>query len=94
MKEIDREQYGNDHRAINRHSVRTYQDEQGNLWKLSRTTDALPPFFEAYGPYRPGLQGIVPRFKVDGLEYWGDGWPWTRAVKVFFAAVAARKEQT
>ena len=83
LTEVGRETYGNDHRAINRHSERTYRDQHGDLYVLSRTLDGCPPFFEAYGPYRPEHQGVLPRLHVMGQEYWGDGWTWPAALKAF-----------
>lgn len=60
LTEIARDTYGRDGRAINRHSERTYRDEQGNLFMLSCTLDGIPPFFEAYGPYRENHRGLFP----------------------------------
>lgn len=88
IEEIYRETYGHDKRAINKHTVRTYRDDQGNHWILSRCLDGSPMFFEAYGPYRPGIQGLLPRFKIMGQDYWGDGWNWAQAERVFLSAVA------
>ena len=87
--EIGREVYGHDARAINRHSERKYQDEDGRLYVLSRTLDGIPPFFEAYGPYTADLEGILPQLLVNGQQYWGDGWGWPRAVKAFLASIGA-----
>ena len=81
--EIRRETYGHDDRAINKHSERTYRDAKGDRYVLSRTLDGCPPFFEAYGPYRPDHQGVLPRLRVMGQEYWGDGWTWPAAIKAF-----------
>jgi len=83
LTEISRETYGHDDRAINKHSERKYRDAYGNLYVLSRTLDGCPPFFEAYGPCRPEYQGALPRLRVMGQEYWGDGWTWQAAVKGF-----------
>lgn len=84
---IDHERYGGDDTAINKHSVKTYQDEAGNLYQLNRTLDGVPPFFEAYGPYKKGFQGILPRLKVAGQDYWGNGISWNKAEKLFHAAL-------
>lgn len=81
--EIKREVYGHDGRAINRHSERWYEDEADNRYILSRTLDGVPPFFEAYGPFRPDYVGMLPHLRVLGLEYWGDGWSWRRALAAF-----------
>ena len=83
IKEIGRETYGNDGRAINRHAERTYEDEAGNRYILSRTLDGVPPFYEAYGPFSKDHEGVLPRLKVLGKEYWGDGWTWRRALRAF-----------
>lgn len=83
LTEIGREVYGHDGRALNKHSERKYQDEQGRFYLLSRCLDGCPPFYEGYGPYTAEYQGVLPRLKVDGQEYWGDGWSWARAVRAF-----------
>lgn len=83
LKEIGRETYGHNARAINLHSERLYEDEKGNRYILSRCLDGVPPFFEAYGPFRDGHEGLLPRLKVFGREYWGDGWAWRRVLHAF-----------
>jgi hypothetical protein len=88
VHEISRDYYGHDETAINKHSERVFTDSSGRLFKLSRTTDGVPPFFEAYGPYTEDYRGILPRLLVDGREYWGDGWTWGRALEAFRQAVA------
>jgi hypothetical protein len=87
--ETEREAYGHDARAINRHSTRQHQDESGNFYLLSRTLDGVPPFFEAYGPYTAEHVGILPRLSVNGQEYWGDGWGWRQAVRAFLREISA-----
>lgn len=88
LREISREVYGGgDGRAINRHSVRTYTDERGNRFQLSRTLSACPPCFEAYGPFRADHRGLLRRLLVNGKEYWGDGIGWKKAEAEFFKAV-------
>ncbi len=87
LTEISRETYGRDQRAINRHHERRYRAPSGRLYVLSRTLDGIPPFFEAYGPFADDHVGILPRLKVNGREYWGDGWEWERAYEAFCAAV-------
>ena len=89
LTEIGRDVYGHDARAINRHSERRYRAEDGSLYVLSRTLDGCPPFFEAYGPYRDDHCGVLPRLRVDGREYWGDGWSWKQAVRAFCTALNA-----
>lgn len=88
IHEIDRDYYGHDERAINKHSTRTYTDEDGNLYKLDRTLDGVPPFFAAYGPYSPDFKGILPRLLIDGKEYWGDGISWNQAEKILKEAIS------
>ena len=89
LTEIRRETYGHDGRAINRHSERWYHDADGNLYVLSRTLDGCPPFFEAYGPFPEGHEGLPPRLLVDGKEYWGDGWSWPSATAAFCEEIGA-----
>lgn len=90
LREISRETYGHDSRAINKHSTRTFEDDKGNLFVLSRTLDGCPPFFEAYGPFQEGFMGLLPRLRVTGREYWGDGWTWRKALMLFCHELKAR----
>ena len=83
LKEIGRETYGHSAQAINLHSERRYEDQAGNRYILSRCLDGVPPFFEAYGPFKADHEGVLPGLKVAGKEYWGDGWPWRRALQAF-----------
>lgn len=83
LREISRETYGHDTRAINKHSERWYEDEAGDRYVLSRCLDGVPPFFEACGPFKPDHRGILPRLTVLGQDYWGDGWTWRRALQAF-----------
>ena len=94
LTEVSRETYGHDGRAINRHSERKYKDRAGRLYVLSRTLDGVPPFFEAYGPFSKDHEGALPRLKIRGREYWGDGWRWTRAIKAFCAEIGAELRRT
>lgn len=64
----------------NRNSERTYRDDGGKLWKLSRC-------FQAFGPFTPDHLGALPRLLVDGREYWGDGIDWRRAEAAFRVTV-------
>ena len=89
LAEVSRETYGHDNKAINKHSERRYQDEQGNLFVLSRTLDGIPPFFEAYGPFGNNHEGLLPRLRIMGKDYWGSGWNWHRAIKAFRAEIGA-----
>lgn len=91
LKEIGRETYGHDGRAINKHSDRTYRDGNGNLYVLSRTLDGCPPFFEAYGPYQEDHQGgLLPRLRVGSKDYWGGDWTWKQAIQALCAEIGAR----
>lgn len=90
LKEIKRETYGHDERAINLHSERWYEDSKGQIYVLSRTLDGCPPFFEAYGPFKENHQGLLPRLLVKGKEYWGDGWMWRQAIQTLCAEIGAR----
>jgi len=90
LKEISRETYGHSDRAINKHSERWYEGGTGRLYVLSRTLDGCPPFFEAYGPFSKEHEGLLPRLRVNGKEYWGDGWTWKQAIKAFCAEIGAR----
>jgi len=92
LKEISREIFGHDEKAINKHSVRIYIDENGNLWQLDRTLDGCPPFYSACGPYSPTFQGVLPALRVDGLNYWGSGLSWKKALPMFFEAVRHLRE--
>lgn len=83
LSEVGRETYGHDMRATNLHAERMYEDQAGNRYVLSRTLDGIPPFFEAYGPFKADHEGALPRLNVRGKEYWGDGWTWRRAVQAF-----------
>jgi hypothetical protein len=89
LTEIGREVYGHDRRAINKHSERTYEDERGLRYVLSRTLDGCPPFYEAYGPFNREHEGVLPSLKVKGREYWGSGWDWARAIRAFCAELQA-----
>ena len=83
IREIRRETYGHDTRSINKHAERLYEDKTGNRYVLSCTLDGCPPFFEAYGPFKADHEGLLPRLKVLGQEYWGSGWNWPRALRAF-----------
>jgi len=83
LSEIGRETYGHDANSINKHSERCYEDEAGNRFVLSCTLDGVPPFFEAYGPFKPDHEGVLPRLTVFGKDYWGNGWTWSRALRAF-----------
>ena len=91
IEEISRSTYGHDARAINRHSERWYEDEAGNRYVLSCTMDGVPPFFEAYGPFGPNHEGVLPRLIVLGQNYWGSGWSWRRALRAFITTIKEQK---
>ena len=90
LREVKRETYGHDHVSINRHSDRRYEDEKGMLYVLSRTLDGAPPFFEAYGPFSREHQGVLPRLRIAGKEYWGSGWTWRKAIMAFSREISGR----
>lgn len=51
LKEIksEREVFGNDGRAINRHSIRIYEDAKtGEFFEINKTLDGAPPFYELH----------------------------------------------
>lgn len=73
----ERERYGNDATAINKHSVRTYEVEGFGDVRLSRTLDGCPPFFELY--YFKAGAAISTSIPVDGGRYFGDGLTWREA---------------
>lgn len=89
LKEIGRETYGHDNRAINKHAERTYRDQAGKRYVLSRTLDGCPPFFEAYGPFQASFQGVLPRLRIKGKDCWGAGWTWGKAIKAFLTEIVA-----
>ena len=94
LRLVGQETYGHDDRAINRHTEQHYEDEAGNRYVLSRTLDGVPPFFEAYGPYRPDHEGLLPRLKVRGQDYWGAGWSFARARQAFCRTLNATIKET
>lgn len=88
--EYDRERFGGDKTAINRHSVRRYVDiETGDQYTLDKTLDGAPPFYHAEGPrahdrtrpFTPSVKHLA--------ECWGDGWPWRKAVRALLQALDA-----
>lgn len=96
LKEIYRENFGNDQRAINRHSVRRYEAEDGTLYQLDRTLGVGTPFFALCGPFTSDFQGVLPTIKVDGKDYWGDGYSWKQAEAVMcdvLNAILERKQK-
>ena len=88
---IDAQRYGGTpSTSINHHSERRYEDTQnGELFVLSRTLDAFPPFFEAYGPFKPDFRGTLPSLKVGGQAHWGSGLSWNKAQRMFLDSLGA-----
>ena len=82
-----RERFGGDKHAINKHSIRIYEDQRGRRWYLDKTLDGVPPFYSVSGPWTPGTKTFAPHLKVMGENYWGSGLGWTSAVHRFFFAV-------
>jgi len=82
-----REVYGNDERAINRHSIRVYTID-GIEFIINKTLDGIPPFYNLYyfSPDNPKCS-ISKHIKVENQEYWGDGMPWGYAEAKAFKAI-------
>ena len=81
----EREVYGHDDRAINRHSVRRYSvPGHTPAIYLDKTLDGSPPFYELYDFSNGSLAVNIP---VDGKRYWGDGLPWNQAVELAGEAI-------
>ena len=90
LYEYDRERFGGDKTAINRHSVRRYVDiETGEEYTLNKTLDACPPCYQAEGPRAHDRKRIFTP-SVKGLDaYWGSGWTWRKAVAHFLQHLGA-----
>jgi len=74
--------------ATNRHSVRVFTTEQGNMVALDQTLDGVPPFFYAYH-IRDGISSVVHKpIMVDGSQCWGDGLTWPQAIQKLTEALA------
>lgn len=92
--EIDREVYGNDRRAINRHSVRNYIDANGNRWRLDRTLDTLPRFFTMqYLGNALGKNGTSMDVTHRGSTEFGEGYTWKRAEDMVFSNKLSGEER-
>jgi len=89
LAEFSRETYGHDARSINKHAERWYRDENGRFYVLSRTLDGVPPFYEAYGPFKEDHEGLLPRLRVQGDVYFGDDWSWRQAEKALCRELGA-----
>jgi len=76
--------FGNDEKAINRHSVREYFCN-GNRYGLDRTLDVIPPIFKLY--LIPEDPGLCPTVLVNGEEYWGSGITWKKAEEIALPAI-------
>jgi hypothetical protein len=72
--------------AIGRRSIITYKDENDNLYKLCKILDAQPPYYEAFGPFKNMKDKIIPVFKIQGKEKWGESLEWSAAKKIFIEA--------
>jgi len=68
---------------IGRRSIITYKDENDNLYKLCKILDAQPPYYEAFGPFKNIKDYIIPIFRVQGKEKWGEDLEWSAAKKIF-----------
>lgn len=90
ITETYREVYGSDYAAINRHSTRRYEDENGNIYCLDRNLSGVPSFFKAFGPYKQDFIGILPVLLIGGEELWGDGISWKNAETIFLAEINRR----
>lgn len=90
LTETDREVFGNDTRAINRHSTRTYETDDGRVVVLDRTLDMCPPAFEIHGPYAKTFVGVTPTTKVDGQRFFCDGKSWKAAVAKMCEVLSAK----
>jgi hypothetical protein len=89
-----REVFGHDKRAINRHSIRIYQDPiDKRIYQLDKQLDGIPPFYTAYGPMTENFQGVAPVLKVEGQERWGSAYSWREAEEAFFHAVEGDSER-
>ena len=64
-------------RGTNRHEVRVYAYLDGRRFVLDRTLDGVPPFFLLTEDRGEAL-GLT--LRVQGHDYWGDGWEWEQAV--------------
>jgi len=89
LTEIGRKTYGHDARSINKHAERWYRDANGQFYILSRTLDGVPPFYEAYGPFKEDHSGLLPRLRVQGDVYFGDDWSWQKAKQAFCRELGA-----
>ena len=92
----EREVYGHDKRAINRHSVRVYKvPGHDDKIYLNRTLDGCPPFFELYTfpnaafNEQQGRVTFSQRIKVKGKEHWGSGLSWPKAIELAGGAIEA-----
>jgi len=100
IKELrsERQTYGGDKRAINRHSERTYKSSRGNKYILSKTLDGSPPFYEVYYdeshvPLGYMMSKIMRHIRINGESYWGNGLTWKQAEEIFFAEIKKMEEE-
>lgn len=85
----EREVYGNDDRAINRHSVRCYL-VPGHDYKicLDKTLDGVPQFYELYS-----CEKSSDYILVGGRRCFGEGLNWNQAVKLAGEAIEQRFQE-
>jgi hypothetical protein len=95
----DREYYGNDTRAINRHSVRCYAiPGHSSRIHIDRILDASPPCYEMYYFELEGISqrlaemgrhvcDLATTIPVNGQRYWGEGLTWNQAIEVANQAI-------
>jgi hypothetical protein len=74
---------------MNMREDRVYRDWRGNRYQLTCSLDGKPTFFEAYGPFRSGHQGLVPHLLINGSDWWGFGLNWDDAVREFLRNIDA-----
>jgi hypothetical protein len=96
LVEIDRDVFGNDEDAINRHSIRVYEVKGRSLilgrntrFQLDRTLDVDRPYFQLYGPYDAKFRGVLPTILINDCQYWGDTWSWRKAEEAMCRALNA-----
>lgn len=89
LTEIDRDIYGGgyDKRSINAHSERTYKDGIGQLWRLVRDLEDEFRPFQAYGPFTTQHVGLLPSYKIEGKDSFGETRPWTAVERMLDNAV-------
>ena len=87
--EDERQVFGNDTQAINRHSVRVYKipGHDGKFY-LDKTLDMLPPHYNLYTfpnarwNDQHGIPTFAQNIPVNGEQYFGAGLPWAKAIEL------------